>query len=723
MSPKTKKQKTAGSPPAIAVSPTQSLPSLLPAPLPIAASMPLPSPTPLSAVAARRQKLLEAAAATLASALATNTAASPENDPEEHADVDDLGGDDDEKESLKSKESGDTSEDSQSSDSDSSSEEEDGRPVGVPRSKGAATSNHGIRRERKSLLGAGLSEFMATEKFDSVIALRSANNCGIIGVEKVVPLFKGIFTLKNVGRPRAQEIDESDVRARFETCCQGFYPIMEPTENIAALKTSKNWNDAIQVLLNATEDENALGVPFTHLRQPYRAFFAGNSTPRDDPDYYMDCIRELVRTYYSEIVRAPEWRKHDSTNGDEDFDDYQSDDDDDENFIPLIINTQGWIKGMGYDLLMQLLDYTAPSHIFGLYSPSSSDLNLPPQFFTVVNAQTQMDTTPDMLDSRSSLRRPVFSYVSAAIIEDSNRLSPFTKYHPADHRALSLVSYFYLKQEDNPITTSTSLANEVRKNKMDLVWDFGHALVVRRPWCWDWTHAKGIWVLFEQVPPSQILYALNGSLVALIGDKEQSPKHENASGRRHGDHSKEGPPEGASEDDKRAIGAVKGSEETTKNAPPNYFPLGQFPPPPPKHTNCYGLAIIRSIEPSTRTFHLLTPIRQQLLEKCNGVVKGALHMPLHTSLDHNDEQNYENGVAGVPWKRVPYLHYEGALGSIVQGGGAGIGTGGGTGGQSPAAGSGSSSPRLGFAPPVKIIGADAKSTRKNLGRKRLQAVG
>ena len=101
----------------------------------------------------------------------------------------------------------------------------------------------------------------------------------------------------------------------------------------------------------------ALGAPFTHPRQPYRAFFVGNSTPRDDPEYYIACIQELVRTYYREVSHTRAWAD------DEEEDDYHSDDDEDEH-IPLIINTQGWIKGIGYDLLLQLIHYTVPSFIF-----------------------------------------------------------------------------------------------------------------------------------------------------------------------------------------------------------------------------------------------------------------------------------------------------------------------------------------------------------------------
>ncbi|KAG0272786.1 Polynucleotide 5'-hydroxyl-kinase grc3 [Linnemannia exigua] len=579
-----------------------------------------------------------------------------------------------------------------------------------------------------------LASQLALEDFDTVLAIRSASECGILGIEKVVPLFKGILSVKQNARLRGNENEEKLAQIRFETNLPGFHPILEPTDSIAALRIPNTWQDAMQALIDSTVDENsrrvkrppvsvvcggkkmgkstfsrlilnrmlnryrkvafiecdigqseftpvgmvalhiietpALGAPFTHPRQPYRAFFVGNSTPRDDPDYYMTCLKELVKAYYGEVSHTRSW---------DESDDYHSDDDEEEH-IPLIINTQGWIKGMGYDLLIQLLDYTAPSHIFGFHSPSNGDSNLPPSFFSTIRDQALA----------AGREQPTFLYVAAVVLGDDSNLSPFTKYHPADHRALALLSYFYLKQENG-------LAGDAEKGNR-LVWDFTQALVVRRPWCWDWAHAKGVWVLFDQVPPSQILYALNASLVALTGDKENS--HDDDDGDDDGETTEKGA--AVSLPYATGDGATAG-----QIVPPNYFPLGQYPPPPPEHTTCHGLAIIRSIQPSTRTLHIITPLAPSKLKKCNGIVKGAIHMPIHASLDHNEENSAVRGIAGVPWKDVPYLNYEAPSGTYSNN-------------PSQPPSPGSQSPRLGYAPPVKIIGSDAKVTRKNLGRKRLQ---
>ncbi|KAF9287313.1 hypothetical protein BGZ68_001973 [Mortierella alpina] len=510
--------------------------------------------------------------------------------------------------------------------------------------------------------------------YDTIMAIQSASSCGILGIEKVVPLFKGILSIKQNSRLRGNEDDERLAQIRFESSLSGFHPILEPTDGIAALQIPATWKDAMQALINATVDESGGRVKRPPVSVVCGGKKMGKSTfsrlilnrmlNRDDPDYYMACIKELVRTYYAEVSHTRSWEDTD--------DDYHSDDDEDEH-IPLVINTQGWIKGMGYDLLLQLLDYTAPSHIFGFHSPSSGESNLPQSFFTTMKEQAHL----------AGRQQPSFSYVSAVVLGDESSASPFTKYHPADHRALALLSYFYLSQEQDMDHSSPNSSDK-------RTWDFSQALVVRRPWCWDWNQAKGIWVLFDQVPPSQILHVLNASLVALTGDKED--RDNDGSGMLDGNHQQVEPANDAS---------------PGKAAPLNYFPLGQYPPPPPEHTTCHGLAIIRSIQPSTHTLHILTPIPLDKLRKCNGIVKGAIHMPIHASLDHNEDNSKVPGVAGVPWKNVPYLNYEISSSSYINGS------------QSPSAGN--QSPRLGFAPANKIIGADAKVIRKNLGRKRLQS--
>jgi hypothetical protein len=45
--------------------------------------------------------------------------------------------------------------------------------------------------------------------------------------------------------------------------------------------------------------------------------------------------------------------------------------------VPLIINTQGWVKGMGLDLLTECLQHTRPSHLLQVSAPTARAENIP----------------------------------------------------------------------------------------------------------------------------------------------------------------------------------------------------------------------------------------------------------------------------------------------------------------------------------------------------------
>lgn len=63
-------------------------------------------------------------------------------------------------------------------------------------------------------------------------------------------------------------------------------------------------------------------------RNPELSFFIGSSTAKNDPETYMECIVNLIK--YAETVISAQT-------------------------IPLIINTHGWMHGMGLTLLSDLI--------------------------------------------------------------------------------------------------------------------------------------------------------------------------------------------------------------------------------------------------------------------------------------------------------------------------------------------------------------------------------
>ncbi|RHZ79545.1 hypothetical protein Glove_144g24 [Diversispora epigaea] len=482
------------------------------------------------------------------------------------------------------------------------------------------------------------------EKFGTILALRGMSWSGIKGFESIARFtFKGIFSVE---REKSRNIDSKNEKEDLFKI-NGFNPIFEVTPDVTLFNISDSWKSVVsQLVTNFREyklppitiicghrnvgkstfsryllnnlikiypkiayiesdigqseftpaglmslnilDSPILGPPFTHIKQPYRTYFLGHNTPRDDPDYYLDCLQELITIYHRDIACGPEFGMYTS---DEDLN------------VPLIINTHGWVTGLGYDIFLNILKLAKPTDIIQFYSPTQIYKNLP--------------KLPDYIISS-----PNIIFIESI---DSTKIS--TKYQSSDHRTLSLLSYLY--------------SNNINNTKQDNTkwWKFDIPLIHQIPWCLDWIKglSKGIFLLFGDVPLSQLLYALNGSLVGLIGDISDNPDISNISN----------------------IPQEK-KQEHMRIKPPNYFPCPNFSPPSPSESHCIGLAIIRSIDPINHTFHILTPLSLVQLQRVKSIVKGKLELPIWFMLDHTS--NTSIGICGVPWKRIPYMSFEAGIG-------------------------------------------------------------
>ncbi|XP_066930591.1 polynucleotide 5'-hydroxyl-kinase NOL9-like isoform X2 [Clytia hemisphaerica] len=85
----------------------------------------------------------------------------------------------------------------------------------------------------------------------------------------------------------------------------------------------------------------------THIK-PVKAFFYGYISTKDNPNDYIHLLKELHQFYLNEC-------------------DTQA---------PLIVNTQGWVRGLGLSLLIDLLRILDPSHVVQIQSDQESR-NLP----------------------------------------------------------------------------------------------------------------------------------------------------------------------------------------------------------------------------------------------------------------------------------------------------------------------------------------------------------
>lgn len=266
------------------------------------------------------------------------------------------------------------------------------------------------------------------------------------------------------------------------------------------------------------------GPPFTHPMNPTRAMYLGDLSPQSCPDEYLAAVQQVINYYRFEM-------------GD----------------IPLVVNTQGWVKGLGEDLLRSIETMVEPTHIFGFKDPSGESYNEPEPGLQILT--------------------PVESPLQA-------------RYTAADHRMISMISYFHSRGEGG--------------------WDFSVPLLAMPPWQVELgTTIKRVYLVGEgadAVLEEDLSLALNGSIVALV-ERDM----------------------GLALDLDLESNGVGGESEKV-------YQQGSLPSYDDSSSNFLGLAIIRAV--SGNRIHLITPLASEVLVKTTMIVKnGALELPMVGMLD------------------------------------------------------------------------------------------
>ncbi|KAG9400643.1 Polynucleotide 5'-hydroxyl-kinase nol9 [Aphanomyces cochlioides] len=198
-----------------------------------------------------------------------------------------------------------------------------------------------------------------------------------------------------------------------------------------------------------------LGPGYTHLQPAFRSYFFGFSSPKADPTLYMNAVEALVAAYAS----------HDT-------------------FIPLVINTDGWIKSMGYDLLNATLTATSPAHVVQVVA----------------------------LSKAKSFDVPISSEWKLHPIEMWDADPPQPTRSSKELRQFRLHAYFL---GDVPVPGNVSLVNvhctseQTRYGRL-LSTIYPQQVPYRVPFANVALRISG-----ASVPPSQVLHVLNGSVVGL----------------------------------------------------------------------------------------------------------------------------------------------------------------------------------------------------------------
>lgn len=131
-----------------------------------------------------------------------------------------------------------------------------------------------------------------------------------------------------------------------------------------------------------------LGPGFTTMRMPLRSYFCGNNNPSNDPLYYLKAVKSLFQVYMRN------WGSQQS--------------------IPLVINTDGWIKSMGHDLLCNIIEEVNPDHIIQLLAMTKNKhFDLPADGKWIIHRLHPWEAmSPNLQTPRSSKEMRLYRYHS-----------------------------------------------------------------------------------------------------------------------------------------------------------------------------------------------------------------------------------------------------------------------------------------------------------------------
>ncbi|KAG8053129.1 hypothetical protein GUJ93_ZPchr0001g30154 [Zizania palustris] len=194
------------------------------------------------------------------------------------------------------------------------------------------------------------------------------------------------------------------------------------------------------------------------LRETERCCFFGDISSKRDPETYLNCLFHLY-DYFVEKYRCSVSET-----------------------IPLIVNTPGWVKGAGFDMLVEMLRYICPTIVVQIRISVQSK-NLPDGMFWLDCGQTG----PNMINIDAPFR-------------DSMNRSLLIQKDSYGMRECRLVEYF--KQcfpSDISLTTNKELA---------------YALTSLPPYEVSISDVMVIHLHF-QVPRSEVWHSLNATIVGL----------------------------------------------------------------------------------------------------------------------------------------------------------------------------------------------------------------
>ncbi|KAJ3586443.1 hypothetical protein NHX12_012841 [Muraenolepis orangiensis] len=283
----------------------------------------------------------------------------------------------------------------------------------------------------------------------------------------------------------------------------------------------------------STVTEPLLGPPFTHQRTPEHMIYYGQTSCESDLDRYLESLKSL-------------WSRRSQCRD-----------------TPVIINTMGWVKGFGFQLLVDVLRLLPVSHVVQLgHGESMQCPTLTPDLLQTAQGYLTKPPAHTAMDEFTEGHSPARTYVHLAVqsaFQGVGRQGASKHQRSNELRELSLMGYLSELQEADQ--------GPVRQLHCLTPYQVPHSAVA-------------IGVAHCEVAPSHVLYAANASLVGLCCLAENV---------------------------------------TSRGGP---VVLSRAPLCP-----CVGFGVLRGIDMARGLYFLLTPVDPSVLRKVNCLLLGAITLP------------------------------------------------------------------------------------------------
>ncbi|KAJ3925368.1 MAG: hypothetical protein NXY57DRAFT_928602 [Lentinula lateritia] len=286
-----------------------------------------------------------------------------------------------------------------------------------------------------------------------------------------------------------------------------------------------------------------LGPPWTHPSVPVRAHFIGAFSPKGCPSLYLEGVRDLVRFWLEEVC----WEGSKSA-------------------IPLVVNTMGWAKGLGVDLMKKIQDVLTVDGVEKASYETSFGSRIVGESRAVMHVYEFGQSENEMGNGRQR-------EMDGLPLESTLSLL----FSAADQRTMNIMSYFHAVFPSSSSFSSSSYTTASH-------WDASLPLLARPPYQVDVGRALDRVFLLGgggEVIRAESESVLGGAVVALVRCEPGT------------------------------LDAIDDNDDSTQgqNQIP-YFPTSNSASsyPSPLTSSAIGLALVRSVAPGGSHLHVLTPL-------------------------------------------------------------------------------------------------------------------